>query len=487
MEQQHFNRLNKLILTVHIITAVFISIGLMAQFADKGAPPAMCFIPLILNLALLISGIVVFAKKRKTQFYPTYVGIGFGVFYLVLMAMAASNAVYPYMLPILLLITMVMNLKLVNIVSIIYAVANVIRVVLTVKAAANPQDVIESVMVEVIITITVIIAVNTGVRLLKKFFDESISELQSMMDADAGKNKKMADLVMSVEGDIETSANSLSSLVGLAQNLDGSMDTISSGVQSVVSAIDNQSEQTQMMTLAMDSAHAQVENMAVLMDEIEQAIQEGQKGLAELEKTVQTASEEADNMKVSSDMLRTRSEEARGIVDVIVNISSQTNLLALNASIEAARAGEAGKGFAIVAEEIRNLSEQTRQGTEGITQILGDLISDSNTVRDRVEGTVELSARENQIAVDVSKQFEEIRAKSDALSASVAEVQERIGNLRQSNSVIVESVHLLADSSDKMTEGVNDACTVSKENLSHAEEVSEAINNIATQVASLNE
>ena len=77
------------------------------------------------------------------------------------------------------------------------------------------------------------------------------------------------------------------------------------------------------------------------------------------------------NMIEKIDDMAERMNKVESLLTDVKSIADQTNLLALNAAIEAARAGEAGRGFAVVADEVRSLSQRSDRFNDEIRTVLG--------------------------------------------------------------------------------------------------------------------
>lgn len=86
--------------------------------------------------------------------------------------------------------------------------------------------------------------------------------------------------------------------------------------------------------------------------------------------------------------------ELKQMAESVSAIANQTNLLALNAAIEAARAGEAGRGFAVVADEVRKLSNLSGDTGKHITSKV-ELINQA--MSKTLNMTDQLSAEENKM------------------------------------------------------------------------------------------
>ncbi len=158
----------------------------------------------------------------------------------------------------------------------------------------------------------------------------------------------------------------------------------------------------------ISSFDEQFADMEHIVNDVSSKIAENIEIKKELETSTAVSLENIQKFQEGVQNLGNKSKRITKIIDTITEISSQTNLLALNASIEAARAGEMGSGFVVVAEEIRSLSEQTKEASEKIRLLVTEIQSQIGRTVNDIKSSVGLFEINSTVAEKVENIFDEI-------------------------------------------------------------------------------
>lgn len=144
----------------------------------------------------------------------------------------------------------------------------------------------------------------------------------------------------------------LNTIREVAQQIDSGSEQLSCAAVDLAEGSTEQASNVSDLVVLIDTMYKSMENSAKEAAEtVELSTHAGQ--------VLLVGNEKMQDLKEAIGEISKCSEEIGEIIRTIESIASETNLLSLNASIEAARAGEAGKGFAIVADQVKNLADES--------------------------------------------------------------------------------------------------------------------------------
>lgn len=276
------------------------------------------------------------------------------------------------------------------------------------------------------------------------------------------ENAKVAEAISTELGSaIEKENENIDEISAGAANVSNAARQMSNAVEETTVSIMNVSEKVL-------SADKKIEQNSVLAKELKESYHEvikqvelGKEEGSEANESMEHITETIYSANTASKELIKETGKISSILEEIDNISAQTNLLAINASIEAAHAGIHGSGFSVVADEIRRLSEQSKQASSNIQGILDRLIVVIEEVSRRVDNGVESVETGKKNISELLSVFDEIYIK--------AKKSEEIIN--HEFSLITE---VKGDFNQVMKE-VENVVAISEENTSMIESVTEAI------------
>lgn len=479
MTDNQYRQANKVVYPVLMIIMAYIALSLYAYIVRE-ISDWQSYAQFIAAIIGIVVSTALFITQRKTKIGAIGMLATAMLVYFVVRMVGRMEDSYTYAFPILFAAMVYLDKKIILVGNTVILSANIIRFITHMSHLEGASG--TSIVVSVFVSILVFYASTRATFLLIKFHKENMDVIIEASERQEESNKKMASTADSIMNHFEDAMQMLNSLKKNLNNSDFSMKNIADSTESTANAIQRQAVMCQKISDEIDVAEKASTKMIESSSKVEHTIDS-------LVKSVQELKGQAGNVEDASkvtvevvEKLTEKVQEVESFVGSILSISNQTNLLALNASIEAARAGEAGKGFAVVADEIRMLSEQTKDASNNITNIIKELNNDTSRANDSIGYSVQSVEKQNELIEEAREKFERIVGEVDELIDGIRTVENVMKEILKDSDVIADNITQLSASSEEVaassSEGLENSNSTIKE-VTSCGEIFESIYELA--------
>ncbi len=260
--------------------------------------------------------------------------------------------------------------------------------------------------------------------------------------------------IMSISGQMD---GVIDGVVDASNNVKEATLTIADGAQ------DQAKDVSDCMTI-IDRIVGKMDDLGVISDDMDNLAHtmneensEGQMIIDELKASQERNIEAINSIAGEIDKLTKRMDEINEVIKLLYGITSQTNLLALNASIEAARAGEAGKGFAVVAEEVRKLSDESRNTSETISEAIGSVTKDLDELKKTLDVSQEVFEGQSDTVNKVTDTMNGIHDSINTFVSKQREFRDDVSVMMDEKDSLlnsIDNIHQITENSSATTEEV---------------------------------
>jgi methyl-accepting chemotaxis protein len=241
-----------------------------------------------------------------------------------------------------------------------------------------------------------------------------------------------------------------------AQTLGSSSEELTATSQQMGANAEETSAQARVVNAAADEVSKNIQTVATAAEEMGASIREIAQNANEAAKVGASAVQVTEETNQTVGKLGQSSAEIGEVVKVITSIAEQTNLLALNATIEAARAGEAGKGFAVVANEVKELANQTSKATDNISQKIRAIQSDTDNAVKAIDEITQVINKINDYQGTIASAVEE-------QTVTTGEISRNVTDAARGSTEIANNISGVATAAESTSQGAVETKTAATE------------------------